>query len=275
MAIWTFSPQVDGTIRYPGSRTTERVKFGLEEIITTRADGPRSVFAVDLDGDGDSDVVSASFNYATIAWYKNDGTGQFGDQSVITSTARGAQSVFATDMDKDGDMDILAASGVDDTVAWYENDGDGNFGEPEIISHMIRNAIAVRAADLDGDGDPDVITASKSDNEILWFENRTDLTATNVEQNVWNVSSSRHVEIYPNPASERVFISFDDSGSATYQVEIFDLLGRRILGMKEWNQADTPEDVSIDISRLHPGVYVIRTEGNGAFWSRLLSVLRQ
>jgi hypothetical protein len=30
-----------------------------------------SVFATDLDGDGDADVLSASFNDDKIAWYEN------------------------------------------------------------------------------------------------------------------------------------------------------------------------------------------------------------
>jgi hypothetical protein len=40
-------------------------------VITTAADGAQSVYAVDLDGDGDADVLSASFNDDKIAWYEN------------------------------------------------------------------------------------------------------------------------------------------------------------------------------------------------------------
>ena len=36
--------------------------FGTEQIITTSTDGAYSVYATDLDGDGDADVLSASFN---------------------------------------------------------------------------------------------------------------------------------------------------------------------------------------------------------------------
>ncbi len=43
--------------------------FGPPQVITTSADGAVSVFAADLDGDGDPDVLSASFNDAKIAWY--------------------------------------------------------------------------------------------------------------------------------------------------------------------------------------------------------------
>ncbi len=49
----------------------------ISHTITTSADGANSVYAVDLDGDGDMDVLSASGNDDKIAWYENDGNGNF------------------------------------------------------------------------------------------------------------------------------------------------------------------------------------------------------
>ncbi len=46
-------------------------QFGPQQIITTNADATRSVYAEDLDGDGDMDVLSASFDDDKIAWYEN------------------------------------------------------------------------------------------------------------------------------------------------------------------------------------------------------------
>ncbi|KGE86779.1 hypothetical protein IX84_19245, partial [Phaeodactylibacter xiamenensis] len=77
---------------------------------------------MDLDGDGDADVLSASSNDDKIAWYENDGSGNFGAQQVITTSANGARSVYAMDLDGDGDADVLSASEADDKIAWYEND---------------------------------------------------------------------------------------------------------------------------------------------------------
>ena len=68
------------------------------------------MYAADLDGDGDLDVLSASSDDDKIAWYENDGTGQFGPQQVITTQADGANSVYAGDFDGDGDLDVLSAS---------------------------------------------------------------------------------------------------------------------------------------------------------------------
>ena len=77
-----------------------------------------------MDGDGDMDIISASYNDDTIAWYENNGASDPSwTKAVIATSADGAYSVFAADMDGDGDMDIISASYNDDTIAWYENNG--------------------------------------------------------------------------------------------------------------------------------------------------------
>jgi len=90
-------------------------------VITTSAHGAQSVYVADLEGDGDLDILSASWD-DKIAWYENDGSGQFGFQQVITYLADGASSVYAADLDGDGDLDVLSASVLNHTIAWYENE---------------------------------------------------------------------------------------------------------------------------------------------------------
>ena len=134
-------------------------------------DLPHSVYAMDLDGDGDVDVLSASQLDDKVAWYPNLGNGSFGQQHVISTVADGARSVFAVDLDGDGDPDVLSASYQDDKVAWYENHGLGAFGPPQVITTNAEWAWSVYATDLDGDGDADVLSASYNDNKVAWYEN--------------------------------------------------------------------------------------------------------
>ena len=126
-------------------------------MITATADCALSVFAADVDGDGDLDALSSSLFDNKIAWYENtDGLGSFGPEHVITAPAGGPQSVVAADVDGDGDLDVLAA--VDDKIAWYENTtGWRSFGPKQVITTAADNAQSVFAADVDGDGDLDVL----------------------------------------------------------------------------------------------------------------------
>ncbi|MEM1095798.1 MAG: FG-GAP-like repeat-containing protein [Bacteroidota bacterium] len=145
--------------------------FGAQQVISTQADIPFSIYPADLDGDGDVDVLSASFNDDKIAWYANDGSGGFGAQQVISTQADGAQSVYAADVDGDGDMDVLATSLTDRKLVWYANDGSGNFGSEQVISTQADNVFSIYVADVEGDGDPDVLAAVLNGDKIVWYAN--------------------------------------------------------------------------------------------------------
>ena len=113
--------------------------FGPQRIISTSANGARSVFVADLDGDGDVDVLSASAFDDKIAWYENtEGLGTFGPQLLISTEADFASSVFAADLDGDGDDDVLWGAKWNDTIGWEE-------------SHLIDPTTCT--LDIDGDGD--------------------------------------------------------------------------------------------------------------------------
>ncbi|MDE5099709.1 MAG: DUF4347 domain-containing protein, partial [Trichodesmium sp. St16_bin4-tuft] len=145
-------------------------KVGVNEIvISDNANGAYSVFAADVDGDGDMDVLSASINDDKIALYLNDGSNNFTEQTISTN-ADGAISVFAADVDGDGDMDVLSASYWDNKIALHLNDGSNNFTE-QIISNNARGAESVFAADVDSDGDVDVLSASFNDSKIALYLN--------------------------------------------------------------------------------------------------------
>ena len=137
------------------------VSFTASDIATS-ADGAGSVYAADMDGDGDMDIVSASSRDHTIAWYENNGAADPSFTAAnIATNAIGAQSVFAADMDGDGDIDIVSASMSDDTIAWYENNGAADPSWTKaVIATSADGAYSVFAADMDGDGDMDIVSAS-------------------------------------------------------------------------------------------------------------------
>src|SRR5204863_9100903 len=134
-------------------------------VVPSSVIGLESVFAADVNGDGNVDILSASSGDGKIVWYDNfSGTGTIWNQNIITAGAAGARSVFAADIDGDGHLDLLSASATDDSIRWYPNlGGTGLFGAPVVISSSADGARSVFAADADNDGDVDVFSASALD----------------------------------------------------------------------------------------------------------------
>ena len=165
--------------------------FGAQQVISSSASGARDVFAIDMDADGDVDLLTAHAGANKVCWYENtDGAGSFGPEIIINTSAHHVQSVFATDLDADGDLDVISASTHDDKVAWYQNlDGAGGSWSTHLITTTADYAISVYAADLDADGDQDVLSASAGDNRISWFEN-TDGAGTFSAQQVISDSAN-------------------------------------------------------------------------------------
>jgi len=140
-----------------------------QEIINIPSGDENFVYAADLDGDGDMDVLSVSVLASMIAWYENLGEAIFGPQQVITNLLQGAQSIYIADLDGDTDLDVLSASLWDGKIAWYENLGGGVFGPQQVITASEYQAYSVYAGDLDGDGDLDVLAGFST--KITWYEN--------------------------------------------------------------------------------------------------------
>jgi hypothetical protein len=140
-----------------------------EHTIASNFDGARSVYATDVDGDGDMDILGAARLADDITWWENDGSQSF-TEHTITGDFDGAHSVYATDVDEDGDVDVLGAAYDADDIAWWENDGSQSFTQHTIADYFSR-ASSVYAADVDGDGDVDVLGAAQSTDDITWWEN--------------------------------------------------------------------------------------------------------
>ena len=67
-----------------------------------------SVFGIDVDDDGDVDVLSADVDESTIAWHENlDGSGGTWLAHTI-ATISGALSVFGIDVDGDEQETLVA-----------------------------------------------------------------------------------------------------------------------------------------------------------------------
>ncbi len=129
---------------------------------------------IDIDEDGDVDVLAADSNNGKTAWWENDGTlpddGTPWNEHVIDADFTSATAVFAADIDYDGDLDIVGAG--DKNIVWWKNtNGEATSWKRYTITNDFDGASSVFAVDTDDDGDLDVIATASTDNEIAIFEN--------------------------------------------------------------------------------------------------------
>lgn len=138
---------------------------------------PESVFAADLDSDGDLDLATANVNGCDVSALLNNGNGTFASH-LSYSVGCYPVSVFAADLDGDGDLDLASANfGPYDNVSVLLNKGDGTFA-PRSVYPVGDNPRSVFAADLDGDGELDLATANESSNNVSVLLNNGDGTFT-------------------------------------------------------------------------------------------------
>jgi hypothetical protein len=131
---------------------------------------------VDLDGDGDLDLVLGNWHDA-LQYYRNDGTRKAANfvlaDSALVKITRGSHTTPSFgDLDGDGDFDLLVgeASGA---INYYRNDGTRTAPKFVLVSDEWEGIRAgrrsvPRLADLDGDGDLDLVIGNEAGQPLVY-----------------------------------------------------------------------------------------------------------
>ena len=152
--------------------TDGRGRLARESIISEN--GAFAPIAGDVDGDGDLDVLSVSYNDKKISWHENtDGRGTFGNDRTVSETFEPVSAISIGDIDADGDIDIVAGALGTSRIGWFENIDNGSFSSVHMLSGAFERPESLYVVDVDGDDNPDVIAASRNNDSLSWFENRT------------------------------------------------------------------------------------------------------
>ncbi|MBK7710854.1 MAG: VCBS repeat-containing protein [Bacteroidales bacterium] len=163
----------------------------FESHVLQNLSGPINVEMVDVDSDGDLDIVSlVSQEWEEIWCFLNDGKANFQPKLLFKSSNQdfGSSAISMCDADLDGDQDILYTNGDAfdyipprgrpwHGIQWLENKGNLNFEFHRICDFI--GVSNIRAADIDNDKDLDLFAVSTfnlwdspESQSFIWLENK-------------------------------------------------------------------------------------------------------
>lgn len=138
------------------------------------------VIVLDMDGDGDMDVVQCESNSASgkIAWHENqDSKGiTWFTHPIDANTEQDLNSLCVADFDNDGDMDVFSGGGPMSAdlykrcFIWENTDKIGN----KWLRHEVlfkKECYNAMAGDVDGDGDIDICSKTWKDDKVYFLRN--------------------------------------------------------------------------------------------------------
>ncbi|MFC1759669.1 FG-GAP-like repeat-containing protein [Planctomycetota bacterium] len=168
----------DGAATFAAQRT-------IDGSIRTR---PGGISLVDMDRDGDLDVLALDIDRKTLNWYENySGMGDFGKRQVLMEGLEQASFVDAIDIDRDNDIDILTGAGRGrsplvlleglGSVVPGDSNMDGVFDSSDLVQvfafgeyeDRMNNNSTFEEGDWNGDGDfnsSDFVFAFRSGNYV-------------------------------------------------------------------------------------------------------------
>lgn len=143
----------------------------IEHVVDDSFTGAASAQGMDMDSDGDQDILcsSSAYQFNRVVWWENDGgSGTSWIEHPVDTGTSGVYSLLSEDIDLDGDLDIIGFATWDKDVIWWENKDSGISWEKHIVEGEFSDVLSVCVGDMNGDGDIDFIGSNSGD--VCWWD---------------------------------------------------------------------------------------------------------
>ncbi|MDC7996141.1 T9SS type A sorting domain-containing protein [Altibacter sp. HG106] len=166
--------------------------FSSEQLLDYSVSGSiLNIQAIDLDDDGDLDIVSTVLEsvFEHIVWFENVGDGSLSAANYIAIEFFMLGGLTLADIDNDGWKDIVVSDNNNDPAAriiWFKNQGDTTFAEAQPIYQfqMLRSdwtqVEEIQYEDFNSDGKKDLFIVGRNadiGDSVSWLENLDNLGA--------------------------------------------------------------------------------------------------
>lgn len=224
----------------------------------------------DYNGDGKADLsIKADWG----SWYINYSNDGFYDgwDKIVTGYGDATNHPVPGDYDGDGKADLSIKNDNGDWKIDYAANGFNGFEETNIL-YGGSSALPV-PADYDGDGINDLSVKTSTGN---WYIDYAGYSEDYLTKQSTNNHESEKIEIakeetvplvfeignYPNPFNPITNINFSLPFNTNVQIEVFDILGRKIASLLDEYKNAGKYTITFDASKLSSGtyVYILKTD---------------
>ncbi len=203
------------------------------------------VMSVDIDQDGDKDIILAN-EYQVNSILYNNGQAQFEyNPNTLLATLHDSEDIAVADFDLDGDLDILFVSEDDFEHEFFLNNGSGNFDLVPIEPFSASNTVCVE--DFNGDGAPDLFIGNLGQNYILMNDGLASFTNETLTRlpSIWDVTYDAKIIDVDNDGDNDIMVA-NQNGSRL-------LINQGGGYFNDETDARLPQGIVMDTRKIVPG----------------------
>lgn len=239
----------------------------------------RDIDFVDIDGDGDQDLLALIYESQDISYFENVSTDeemifQSSSLNMVNFEEDGIyySSLDCADLDNDGDIDFFYRTFDYDTyevkTIYLENSGTSTepiFDSFKLEDFGIKNVTNFiyfadfQFVDIDNDGDYDFMSngfyeydpVNEYDFQVVYYENLA------ISTNTLSIESF-DMEIFPNPSNDKIYINSEE------KIESVSLLNSNGQLIQKTYEAKT----GLSVKDVSPGIYFIQVQSKAGISTR-------